>query len=219
MASPILNRAIITASLIVARCRKLVARHYFGAILGSTDGPYRIDLGVEIRNPHKVKIGSNTVIKRGTILNGRSTGNEFGLTFGAETYIKEYCYLDSYGGFIEIVGPCAIGQFCTFHGGGGLTIGRYVMFGAHCYVIASNHLFGSLELPYILQGDRARGITIEDNVWVGGGSILLDGITIGRNSVIGAGAIVTRDVPANSIYTDRAPHLIAGALHRRDKKR
>ena len=219
MASALLRQAIKVASSAVQRCRKVAAKHYFGAILGSINGPYQIDLGVEIRNPHKVKVGSNAVIKRGTILNGRSTKERFGLTFGPETYIKEYCYLDSYGGFIEISGPCAIGQFCTFHGGGGLRIGRFVMFGAHCYVIASNHVFANLELPYILQGDRAKGITIEDNVWVGGGSILLDGITIGRNSVIGAGAIVTKDVPANSIYTDRAPRLIESALHRRDRAR
>jgi acetyltransferase-like isoleucine patch superfamily enzyme len=217
MAPSLLTRAIRTATSAREKCRSLLARHYFHAILGSTSGPYKIDLDVEIRNPNQVKVGPHTVVKRGTILNGRSTENEFGLIFGPETYIKEYCYLDSYGGLIEIAGPCAIGQFCTLHGGGGLRIGRFVMFGAHCYVIASNHNFDSLELPYILQGDRARGITIEDNVWIGGGSILLDGIRIGRNSVIGAGAIVTRNVPANSIYTDRAPHLIKARLHRRDR--
>jgi len=215
MATALLSGAVGVAASGLSKCRRLIARYYFRTILGTTESPYQIDLGVEIRNADRVSVGSNTVIKRGTILNGRSDERRFGLLLGPESYIKEYCYLDSYGGFIEIAGPCAVGQFCVFHGGGGLKIGRYVIFGAHCQVIASNHIFANLELPYMLQGDRARGITIEDNVWIGGGSIILDGITIGRNSVVGAGAIVTRDVPPNSIYSDRAPRLIEGALHRR----
>lgn len=217
MASTLLSSVIKATSIAVSKCRSVIAKYYFKAVLGSADQPFQIDLNVEVRTPEQVKIGRNTLIKRGTILNGRSEGHQFGLVLGPETYIKEYCYIDSYGGVINIAGPCAIGQFCTFHGGGGLKIGRYVMFGAHCYVIASNHVFGSLELPYMLQGDRAKGIVIEDNVWVGGGSILLDGVTIGRNSVIGAGSIVTKNIPANSIYTDRSPHLIKGALNRKDK--
>lgn len=45
----------------------------------------------------------------------------------------------------------------------------------------------------------ARPIEIKDNVWIGGGSIILAGVTIGENSVIGAGSVVTRSIPANSV--------------------
>lgn len=45
----------------------------------------------------------------------------------------------------------------------------------------------------------AAPVTIEDDVWIGGGSIILPGVTIGRGSVIGAGSIVTRDIPANCV--------------------
>jgi len=75
------------------------------------------------------------------------------------------------------------------------------MIGGHTYIIGSNHRFDSLELPFKFQGVTARGITIEDNVWIGGGSIVLDGVTIGRNSVIGAGSIVTK-----SSRPEYAPH-------------
>jgi len=47
--------------------------------------------------------------------------------------------------------------------------------------------------------ESARPITIADNVWLGGGVIVLPGITIGRNTVVGAGAVVTRDLPANAV--------------------
>ncbi len=217
MARSLLARSLISVGRAWSATRRTIAKRYFTVILGSVDSRYDIDLDVEVRTPSQISVGANTVIKRGTILNGRSDGQAFGLTLGPETYIKEYCYLDSYGGFIDIAGPCAIAQFCVFHGGGGITVGRHVMFGAHCYIIASNHVFASLDIPYILQGDHAKGIVIEDNVWIGGGSIILDGVTIGRNAVIGAGAIVTKDIPPNSMYVDRSPRLLPGRLHRGDR--
>ena len=45
----------------------------------------------------------------------------------------------------------------------------------------------------------AQPVKIEDGVWIGGGAIILPGVTIGRNAVIGAGAVVTKDVPANAV--------------------
>ncbi|CUH97396.1 hypothetical protein P22_3524 [Propionispora sp. 2/2-37] len=45
----------------------------------------------------------------------------------------------------------------------------------------------------------ALPVAIKDNVWIGGGAIILPGVTIGKNSVIGAGSVVTRDIPADCI--------------------
>ncbi|MCL3861689.1 sugar O-acetyltransferase [Actinotalea sp. K2] len=56
--------------------------------------------------------------------------------------------------------------------------------------------------------EAARPITIEDNVWLGGGAIICPGVTIGENSVIGAGAVVTRDVPANSVAVGNPARVI-----------
>ncbi|GHE20262.1 hypothetical protein GCM10017767_07830 [Halomonas urumqiensis] len=51
-------------------------------------------------------------------------------------------------------------------------------------------------------------ITIEDNVWLGGGVIVLAGVTIGENSVIGAGAVVTKDIPANVVAVGNPARVI-----------
>lgn len=45
----------------------------------------------------------------------------------------------------------------------------------------------------------AKPVTIEDGVWIGGGTIILPGVTIGKNSVIGAGSVVTRSIPENCV--------------------
>jgi len=54
-------------------------------------------------------------------------------------------------------------------------------------------------MPIINQGIISKGIKIEDDVWIGSNSTVLDGVTIGRGSVIGAGSVVTQDIPPFSV--------------------
>jgi acetyltransferase-like isoleucine patch superfamily enzyme len=164
-----------------------------------------ISRNVRIRNAASVRLGTSVVVKDGTILNARTRMPRPGISLGDFSYIREYAYIDSYGGWIETEDYVAIGQFSVFDGEGGLSIGKYTMIGSHVYTIGSNHRFDSLDLPYKLQGNTAYGIEIGQNVWVGGGSIILDGVSIGRNSVIAAGSIVTKSVPPNTIHADTAP--------------
>jgi maltose O-acetyltransferase len=60
-----------------------------------------------------------------------------------------------------------------------------------------------------IQGlEVARPIVIEDNAWLGGGAILLPGVTVGRNAVVGAGAVVSRSVPANTVVVGNPARVI-----------
>ena len=54
----------------------------------------------------------------------------------------------------------------------------------------------------------AQPVKIEDGVWIGGGAIILPGVTIGRNAVIGAGAVVTKDIPANAVAVGSPARVI-----------
>ncbi len=56
--------------------------------------------------------------------------------------------------------------------------------------------------------EAAEQITIEDNVWLGGGAIVLAGVTVGADSVVGAGAVVTRDVPAGVVAVGQPARVI-----------
>ena len=62
-----------------------------------------------------------------------------------------------------------------------------------------NHIYDDPKISIRLQGIRANGIKIEDDVWLGVGSTVLDGVTIGKGSVIGAGAVVTKNIPPYSV--------------------
>jgi maltose O-acetyltransferase len=56
--------------------------------------------------------------------------------------------------------------------------------------------------------ETAKPVVIEENVWIGGGAILLPGVTIGRNAVVGAGAVVSRNVPANTVVAGNPARVI-----------
>jgi acetyltransferase-like isoleucine patch superfamily enzyme len=172
-------------------------------IINKIEPPFYIGKDVEFRNSHQIDIKRECTIKSRCIINGRSNSKEYGIMFGENTYLKENCNFDAYNGFIHIDGCCAFGQNTIIHGGGGVKIGKYVITGANCYIISSNHKYDSKEYPIVLQGDTRKGITIEENVWLGGNVIVLDGVRIGKNSVIAAGTIITKDIPQNTLAYDK----------------
>lgn len=86
---------------------------------------------------------------------------------------------------------------CVFLDCGPVIIGHKVLFGPGVHVYTVNHPLDPTERA---QGvEFTRPITIGDNVWVGGRAILSPGVTIGANSVIAAGSVVTKDVPPNAL--------------------
>jgi carbonic anhydrase/acetyltransferase-like protein (isoleucine patch superfamily) len=176
------------------------------ADLGLKGKAFSIHKSAEFRTPAQIRIQDRCVIKARVVLNGRSDAHPFGLELGEDSYLKEGCVLDAYGGVIRVAGPCAFGQNTFIHGGGGVTIGSHVIVGPGSQIIASNHEYWSAELPIMLQGDYRQGIVIGDNVWIGSGVTVLDGVTIGRNVVVGAGTVITKDVPPNTlVYDVRTP--------------
>lgn len=202
MPNKVIGRAFLFWERYIEQCRQALADSVNYSQLNSLEQPFDIHRSVEFRNPYQIKIGASCCIKARTIINGRSTARQHGVLLGPDTYLKEYCYFDAYGGFIEVEGRCAFAQGTIIHGGGGVTIGANVITGANCYIVASNHRFESPEYPIMLQGDRRKGIKIGRNVWIGGQVVVLDGVDIGDNCVIGAGSVVTKNVPSNTLIFD-----------------
>jgi acetyltransferase-like isoleucine patch superfamily enzyme len=75
-----------------------------------------------------------------------------------------------------------------------------VMIGCGVHIYVDNHKFDNPDIPFINQGySTAKPVKIEQGCWIGAQSIILPGVTIGRSSVIGAGSIVTKSIPAHSL--------------------
>jgi acetyltransferase-like isoleucine patch superfamily enzyme len=82
---------------------------------------------------------------------------------------------------------------------GPVTIGNHVNLAQGITVTALNHNFDNVELRIDEQGVSTNPVTIADDVWIGANAVVLPGVSIGSHSVVAAGAVVTKDVPAHSL--------------------
>ena len=73
-------------------------------------------------------------------------------------------------------------------------VGARTLIAAYTYLVGGDHLFDRVDIPVLHQGRTARGIDVGENVWLGAHVVVADGVPIGRDAIVGAGAVVTRDV-------------------------
>lgn len=127
-----------------------------------------------------------------------------GVIFGDNVTIREFawCQLTSSmanpGVSIFIGENTYIGPRVILGAAAPLLIGRNCQIGANVSFVAENHNFES-GLDIVSQGVSRVGIKVEDDCWIGNNVIVLDGVTIGEGCVIGAGSIVTKDIPSKSV--------------------
>jgi maltose O-acetyltransferase len=114
-----------------------------------------------------------------------------------------YC---AYGQNIYIGDHVFLNVLCTILDCNEVHIGHHVMIGPAVQIYTAAH---HLQAEPRNQGlEVAKPIVIEDNVWIGGGAILLPGVRIGRNAVVGAGAVVPRSIPANTVVAGNPARVI-----------
>lgn len=125
-----------------------------------------------------VSLEKDVGLDDGVVLLCSGAPKENKISIDQGTYLNRYTMLDAH---LEI------------------KIGRNCMIGPHCYITDANHgrVAGVLVKE---QKMEALPVVIEDDVWLGAGVIVLPGVRLGRGCVIGAGAVVTHDVPAGAIY-------------------
>jgi maltose O-acetyltransferase len=115
---------------------------------------------------------------------GRNINVEHGAFFGS-------------GRDIRIGDNSGLGLNCRVNGP--LTIGRDVMIGPDVCIFTQNHETSRLDIPMNLQTAPKRPVEIGDDVWIAARAIILPGVTVHRGSIVGAGAIVTKDVPEYAV--------------------
>ena len=121
------------------------------------------------------------------------------IIIGKRTFIDVGVIVRPLGGFIKIGDDCSVNAYSILYGGGGLKIGNNTRIGAHTVIVPSNHVFSDPHTLIKDQGLQQCGITIEEDVWIGTGVRVLDGVVLGKGSVVGAGAVVTKSVPPRTV--------------------
>ena len=160
--------------------------------LGSLGPGAVIERGVDLRGDLScLALGRKAKVKKGSILDLTRGGK---ITVGEETVISEYVLLHPVSGHIRLGRRSSVNPFSILYGHGGLVIGDNVRIAAHVVIIPMNHRFDDPGAIIHDQGIETLGITIEDDVWIGANATVLDGVRIGQGAIIGAGAVVTRDV-------------------------
>lgn len=117
------------------------------------------------------------------------------LTFGKETAI--YNDVVIYHPERVVIGShVAIAEFVHIWGRGGVEIGDNTLVASHCVITSQTHNF---ERELYRKTLECKPVIIGKNVWIGAGAIILPGVRIGNDSVVGAGSVVTRNVPERCV--------------------
>ncbi len=93
-----------------------------------------------------------------------------------------------------VIGPVAVGKNCSF--------------AQNCLVTGESHRYEGVETGFREQGYDVKPVVIKDDVWVGANCIILPGVTIGSHSVVGAGAVVTKDIPSYCLVAGNPARIL-----------
>lgn len=122
------------------------------------------------------------------------------ISIGTNVYVGHYAILKGYHRNEMVIGDNVwIGQQCFFHSAGGLTIGNNVGIGPGVRIHTARHQELGREVPIVFAPVEDGPVVVEDDSDLGIGSTILPGVRIGRGAQVGAGAVVTHDVPPYAI--------------------
>ena len=141
----------------------------------------RLGRGAKLIGPNLIQVGNNVSIGELSWLNAKDDrgDGEVSLIIGDGTYIGRLVQINAWRSVV---------------------IGNNVLIADRVFISDSDHNFSDTSIPIRLQGDSFLGaVTLRDGCWIGIGAVILPGITIGRNAVVAANAVVTKSVPDYAI--------------------
>lgn len=169
----------------------------YKTVLGSIGESCLIEKNVCFRVPQRIFLGDRVFIGENACLDACYLKSEIRL--GNEVRIGRSSVLRAGIGEIIIHEGAAVNRFVYLDGNGGIEIGKNSLLGNKAELISGNHIFDDPKTPIKLQGTKLGRVTIGEDVWLSTHVIVLPGVTIGDGSVIGAGSVVTKDIPSYSV--------------------
>jgi acetyltransferase-like isoleucine patch superfamily enzyme len=166
-------------------------------------------VNVSLRHPHKIYIGEDVIIDDNCLLDAKGVNNN-GIIIGNKVFVGRNTIFSCKDGNIVIGNGVNIGFNCEIFTSSLVEIQEDVLMAAYSYVIGGgNYNIKNTNITFAEQEAlNSTGILIEDNVWLGAHCVILDGISIGREAVIGAGAVVRQSVPRKTTAVGVPAHLV-----------
>jgi acetyltransferase-like isoleucine patch superfamily enzyme len=167
-------------------------------LLGSVGRGVVFGQGVVLRHPAKIRIGDGVTIDDLVVLDAKGTTNR-GIDIGNGVFLGRSTILSCKDGDIVLGDQTNLGFHCEIFSGSTVRVGRHGLFAAYVYLVGGGHEFEKGDVAVIEQPRASEGITLGDNVWLGTGAKVLDGVRLGRDVVVGANAVVNSDLPDGAI--------------------
>jgi acetyltransferase-like isoleucine patch superfamily enzyme len=171
-------------------------------LMGSARGFLFLGRNVTIRHAHLLRTGRGVVLDDNVFVDALG---EWGVRLGDGVTVARGCVIRSSSvlwttskGFV-MGSNSSLGEYSFVGAAGGVKIGSNVLGGQRLSFHSENHNYEDTTRPMREQGVRREGIVIEGDCWLGSGAIFLDGVTVGHGSIVAAGSVVTKSVPAYSI--------------------
>jgi acetyltransferase-like isoleucine patch superfamily enzyme len=177
-------------------CRKL----FYPALFAAAGRGVVFGRHVVIRHPSKIRLGDGVVVDDNAVLDAKGEGNR-GLAIGSRVFIGRNTIVYCKGGAITLEDRVNLGSNCQVFSSNDLTVGAGTVVGAFSYFLSGGEYDFASAVPFSDQsGMETKGpLTIGANSWIGARVTVLDAACIGVHCVIGAGAVVVKPVPANSL--------------------
>lgn len=187
--------AIVTLTSWVPGALGLLLRSkLYPRLLGRCGRNVTFGANVVLRHPHKIRVGDNVVIDDNCCLDAKGTDNE-GISIGNGVFVGRNTILSCKNGDIVLDDKANIGFNSEIFAASRVRVGKSVLIAAYCYLVGGDHLYDRIDIPVLDQGRTARGIEVDDNAWLGTHAVVTDGSRVGKDAIIGAGAIVIGEVP------------------------
>ncbi len=170
--------------------KKLFRKSGAGLILGR---------GISFRHPGKISFGDRVAIDDYCLIDASGAGNH-GIIMEDDVIISRNCVIQGKTGPVSLGKRTDIGCNTIISSVTGISIGSSVLIAGNCYIGGARYNIEKTGLPVMDQGIHSRGpVSVGDNSWLGANVTVLDGINIGKGCVVGAGAVVTKNLPDYSI--------------------
>lgn len=167
---------------------------------------------IVLRHPKKIHLGNNVILSEGCVLDARHDSNDRALVLSDDVMLSVNVMISCKNGCVAIGARTGLSAHTIIHATNDcpVTIGEDSIIGPQCYLAGGgNYNHDNLDIPIREQGIvNDGGVKLADNVWLGAKVTVLGGVTMHPGSIAGAGSVVSRDVPENSICAGVPARLI-----------